>query len=150
MSHNVLLTHMLVDPFTGMACDININDGNAHSVTSDYTKVTCEGCRVKWADYTVEQYKSANNVLESELATQRNRNALQRATIEKLHAQLNMWRRDSPNAPVHNIHPMCLKGREIDSLRCSLPLDHPNRSNHFYNIKLSSQELENINRQDVM
>lgn len=47
-------THMIVDA-GAIACNVDINNGDSHVVSTDLEKVDCEECRLKWLEYVYEQ-----------------------------------------------------------------------------------------------
>ena len=65
-----MTVHMLPSEF-GVACEIKLDDGYEHQITSDFKKVTCQGCRLKYGAYIIEEQekllaKQATQILEKD------------------------------------------------------------------------------------
>ena len=90
--------HMFVDG-GAIACDVNIWDGEVHSVTEDFAKVSCDTCKIKYGDYVIGQLKQQVEDLKEELAdykelhgsleneNRRQRTKLRQVTLEKVNSE---------------------------------------------------------------
>lgn len=89
-----IVVHMVAGDWMAMACAINLNDGDVHTISSNFDDVNCDECKIGWLTYERDSYRESFEAARRECDVRDEKIGRQKEQITSCTASIRELKKD--------------------------------------------------------